>query len=315
VFLVSGIFTVKPNQVAVVLRFGKPRGTGPEQILKPGLHWALPYPVDEIVYIPVGESHSAVSTAGWYYVSDQELAGGQEPPALPFLRPAVDGYTLTGDGNIIHVKATLSYRIRDPLTYVFRFASVTNILDNALNNALFYASARFSVDALYRNDLSFQEAVVARVNELIDQYKLGIVLEPGEVRTSPPLYVRTAFDDVIKAQQEGDRKIRDAEGYASQTTNAAAAEASAIIRDGLTTSNAIVTTVAADAHRFENLLPYYRENPKLFEQRLWTDTMLRVLTNADYKFFVPDRAHGKPWELRLQLGKEPEVPVKEKPKS
>src|SRR2546425_996808 len=49
-FIVSGIFTVKPNQVAVVLRFGKPRGTGPEQLLKPGLHWALPYPIDEIVY-------------------------------------------------------------------------------------------------------------------------------------------------------------------------------------------------------------------------------------------------------------------------
>ncbi|NDD65231.1 MAG: hypothetical protein EBZ36_14835, partial [Acidobacteria bacterium] len=55
-FVFSCVFTVNPNEVAVVLRFGKPVGEGSEQILKQGLHWALPYPIDEIVRIPIGES-------------------------------------------------------------------------------------------------------------------------------------------------------------------------------------------------------------------------------------------------------------------
>src|SRR5512139_377170 len=60
-FLASGLFTVKPNQVAVKLRFGKPVGVGREQLLQPGLHWKLPYPIDEVVYIPVGETHTLTS--------------------------------------------------------------------------------------------------------------------------------------------------------------------------------------------------------------------------------------------------------------
>src|SRR6185295_19876580 len=83
-FVVSCIFTVRPNEVAVVLRLGKPRGIGAERILRPGLHWALPYPIDEIVRIPVGQSHTATSTAGWYYTTPEEEASGAKPAPLPY---------------------------------------------------------------------------------------------------------------------------------------------------------------------------------------------------------------------------------------
>ena len=58
IFLFSGIFTVNPNEVAIKLRFGKPVGIGSSQLLRPGLHWAFPYPIDEVVRIPVGQSHT-----------------------------------------------------------------------------------------------------------------------------------------------------------------------------------------------------------------------------------------------------------------
>jgi membrane protease subunit HflK len=255
------------------------------------------------------------STVGWYYITPEEEASGAKPQALPYLRPGVDGYTLTGDGNIIHVRATLGYRISDPLGYAFNFASATNLLQHVLDNALFYASAKFNADdAIYRNKLGFQEAVLARVNETISRLKLGTVIETGEVRVTPPLDVEQAFDNVIKAQQQGNQKILDAEAYARGATNKAVGEASAIIRDGVTTSNFLVQTVAAEAQRFNDLLPRYRSNPELFKQRLLAEAAQRVLTNAQYKLFLPERADGKPRQLRLQLSKEPEVPTKEKPK-
>src|SRR5436190_16144228 len=65
-FILSGVFTVKPNQVAIKLRFGKAVGVGPEQLLKPGLHWNLPYPFTDIVSVPAGGGHTVVSTAAWY---------------------------------------------------------------------------------------------------------------------------------------------------------------------------------------------------------------------------------------------------------
>ena len=51
IFLGSGIFTVEPNEVAVVLRFGKPVGSGADQVLQQGLHWSFPSPIDEIVTV------------------------------------------------------------------------------------------------------------------------------------------------------------------------------------------------------------------------------------------------------------------------
>jgi membrane protease subunit HflK len=312
-FIASGIFTVKPNQIAIKLRFGKPLGAGSERLLKPGLHWAFPYPIDEIVYVPVGESHTVTSTAGWYFQTAQEEAVDAEPQPKGTLQPGVDGYTLTGDGDIIHARATLTYRITDPISYVFDFADVTNLLQHVLDNALFYASARFAADdALYgHNKLVFQEAVLNRVNETIDKLKLGVAVEPREVRTSPPADVKKAFDGVLDAQQEGNIKIQQAESYARGATNKAVGEAFVITRDGLTRSNSIVQTVAAEAKSFNDLLPRYQSDPDLFTQRLLAETIQRVMTNAQFKQYLPDRPDGKPWELRLQLGKEPEIPKKE----
>src|ERR1044071_4960319 len=129
-FILSGVFTVKPNQVAIKLRFGAPVGTGAAQLLRPGLHWKFPYPIDDVVYVPVGETHIVTSTAGWYFQTPAEAAAGQKPQAIGMLRAGVDGYTLTGDGDIIHARATLSYRISDPVSYVFHFANATNLLQH-----------------------------------------------------------------------------------------------------------------------------------------------------------------------------------------
>src|SRR5437870_3072848 len=92
-FIFSGVFTVKPNQVAIKLRFGSPLGAGAGQLLKPGLHWKFPYPIDDVVYVPVGETHTVTSTAGWYYQTPEEAAAGKPQP-LGMLRSGVDGYTL-----------------------------------------------------------------------------------------------------------------------------------------------------------------------------------------------------------------------------
>ena len=311
VFVASGVFTVEPNELAVLLRFGKPVGVGPEQLLQPGLHWKLPAPIDEVVRIKVGETHTLTSTAGWYFVTPEEEVSGQRPQELPYLRPGVDGYTLAGDGNIIHARATLSYRISDPLAYAFQFAQITNLLQGVLDNALTYASAQFtSDDALYRKKLEFQELVLKRVNEAVDRLKVGVTIDPREILTSPPLCVEAAFNDVVKAQQQGNTKIREAESYARGATNKAAGEASAIIRDGMTLSNALLATIQADATNFQGLLPSYERNPRLFEQRLQAETLQRVLTNAQFKAFVPSRADGRPREVRLQLSKEIPIPTK-----
>jgi membrane protease subunit HflK len=211
----------------------------------------------------------------------------------------------------------MSYRISDPISYWFNFANVTNLLQHILDNALFYASARFNADdALFRNKLAFQETVHARVKEMMEKLNVGVTIQPGEVRidAESPADVAEAFNLVTKAQNEGDIKIQEAETYARGATNRAVGEASVIVGGAMTVSNSLVVTVAAEADRFAKLLPRYNANPDLFKRRLLAETMQRVLTNAQYKLFLPERADGKQWELRLQLSKPPEIPKKETPK-
>jgi membrane protease subunit HflK len=306
-FLCSGFFIVPPNQVVVLLRFGKPVGTGPDQLLKKGLHWAFPYPIDEKVHIQVGQIHTVTSTAGWYAVSPEDEARNIEPAPRGRLFPDADGYTLTADGNIIHVRATIKYLITDPLRYQFDFTNAVEILTNVVNEALFYVSARVTADAaLYKNKTGFRDLVVERVKQKVEELQLGIALEPSDVETKAPIDVRAAFEAVNAAEQDRSRAISDARGKYDQLTRTAVGEANAILSAGLASSNRMVVRVAADARAFNLQLPRYTDDPQLFARRLLTATMERVLTNAQEKFFLADHPGGQPRELRIQISREPQ---------
>ncbi len=170
----SCVFTVNPNEVAVVLRFGKVVGEGAEQIKRQGLHWAFPYPIDEIVRIPIGESQVIRSTKAWYAISPEDEAAGVTPPANDRLAPGVDGHVLTSDGNILHVRASLRYRISNPVAHIFQFANATNLLRSTLDNAIQWASVRHTADdALYKKRVQFRDAIRLRVSNLIERQGLG----------------------------------------------------------------------------------------------------------------------------------------------
>ena len=314
-FLITGRVTVESNQVAVILRFGKPVGEGEARLLKPGWHWKFPAPIEKVEFIPVGQSHSVLSTAGWYATSPELEAAGKEPPARPSLQPGADGYVLTADGNIIHVRAKLNYRIRpaNALDYAFNFAQITNVVQNALDNALVYAASKFTADdALYRDTARFREVLLQRVQDQFEKLNLGITLEPSEVKVAAPLAVRPAFEAVLAAAQDRGKRISEARGQAEESLRKAQGEASAIINAGVAASNQVVQAVAADARYFTDQLKQYEKDPAQFQQRLLTETMQRVLTNAQDKFFLPIRADGQPRELRIQLNREPQKPVEQK---
>ena len=115
-------------------------------------------------------------------------------PAGASLNPAIDGYVLTADRNIVHTRATLSYHIDDPIRYVFDFAAASNTVQNALNNALLFTAAKFNVDDILTRDVAgFREAVQQRVTDLAEQEQLGIVIDQCEVQSRRAAPVAGAF--------------------------------------------------------------------------------------------------------------------------
>jgi membrane protease subunit HflK len=308
-FFFRGFFQVGPQEKAVILRFGKPVGEGQKALLSSGLHWSFPYPIDEVVKIPITEIQKVSSTTGWYFTTPEQELSGEELPAGQSLDPSVDGYVITADRNIIHTRADLYYHIEDPIRFVFSFESASNTVQNALNNALIYTAAKFNVDDILLNRVNeFREAVLQRVSDLTEQEQLGIVIDQCEVKSIAPRQLKGVFDQVTIARENRNKALLDAHNYENQVLSRAGAQATSITNAAETARTRYVESLAADATSFSKLLPQYEMNPGLFAQQQLVQVMGQVLTNVQDKIFLPQRADGKPRELRLMLNREPPQP-------
>ncbi|HVV02140.1 MAG TPA: protease modulator HflK [Verrucomicrobiae bacterium] len=312
VFLASGFFKVGPNEQAIILRLGKPVGEGNKALLGPGAHWSWPYPIDDHIKVSVRSVQQAVSTTAWYATTPEQELAGTEPPAGPSLNPAVDGYALTSDENIVHTRATLTYHINDPIRFLFNFVNASNAIQNALDDALLFATAHYKVDDIITRDiLGFNEAVQKRVTELVTKADLGITVDQCTVKSIPPRQqqVKDAFDSVLKAEVTRSKVLNEARSYANQVLSKASADAESRVNLAETERDQMVKDVTSRAAQFEALLPKYEQNPKLFVQQRFSETMSRVLTNVQDRILVPEGA-----ELRYDLNRELPKPKPEEQK-
>jgi membrane protease subunit HflK len=323
VFLGSGFFTVGPQEKAIKLRLGRPVGEGEQALLGAGLHWSLPYPIDEVIKVPITEIQRVESTVGWFAQTPEQRALNQELPTGNSLNPAIDGYVLTADGNIIHTRAILSYRIQDPIRSVFGFAGdtnqmfslagVSNAVQNALDNALIFAASRFKVDDVLTRDIAgFKDAVRRHATELLEQREAGVVIEQCDVESRPPRQLRDAFTGVLQAEVARVRALDDARSYENQVLSKGGADAAARINSAESERTRQVSAIAAEAARFVELLPKYQANPELFTLQRLTEVLGRTLASVE-KNVLPSRVNGKPVELRLLLNREPQKPKTESP--
>lgn len=312
VFLCSGFFTVGPQERAIVLRFGKPVG-GDRALLTPGLKFALPYPIDEVVKVPITELQRVSSTVGWFFTTPEMELAGNDPFAGPSLNPAMDGYLVTADQNIVHARATLNYRIEDPIQYIFGFegatnaafsgAGASNLVQNALNTALVKAAGEFKVDDILYSDVpGFKDAVRRKVTEQLAAQKLGVIVEQLDIASRPPLFLKAEFARVNVAVQQRGTLINNAQAEANQTLSQAGAKSSAMKNIAEVERDSLINKLKGEAARFNDLLPAYRQNPNLFVERYLTETMARVMTSAQDKIFLTEKTD----ELRLLLNREPQ---------
>jgi membrane protease subunit HflK len=304
VFLASGFFTVGPQQQAIILRFGRPVAQGQEALLGPGLHWSFPYPVDEPVIVSISGLQTVVSSVGWYATTpEQELAGTEPPIAFGSpIDPVADGYAISADANIVHVRATLTYHISDPISYLFDFVNASNAVQNALDDALLYAASGFKIDdLLVRDVLGFKDAVRKRADQLIQERHLGVTVEACGVSSKPPRQLQKAFQDVLDAELKRSKRIAEARGYEIQTTNQAGGQASFRVKLAESERARFVDDISSRAKQFQELLPKFNENPSLFAEQRLADTLGRVMTNVQDKIFLPEKSQ----ELRLMLNRPP----------
>ena len=254
-FLASGFKTVDSNEQALVLRFGKIRGVGEKRLLDPGLHWILPYPIDEIVKIPVQTQVNLPIDSFWYFMTQSEILSGRMRPVRPGqpLKPLEDGYCLTrgesqneaigdfagSDYNISHSKWQLTYQIDDPEqffinTYIedvepgdIYFDVITEcikpLLKNVFEDCVVTALVNYTIDEAISSQDRIPKHVKRLVQEKLDKIESGIKVVSVQLTASEcPRQVKEAFESATRASQQRSKQITDAEAYAANTLNEAA---------------------------------------------------------------------------------------------
>lgn len=313
IFLKRSVFEVQNQEQGLVLRFGALRGSGMDTVLEPGAHFTLPEPIDEKIAVPVGREQE-VRSADWFMAKTVE---GLVPATLA---PGANGYTLTGDMNIIHSRWVLRYTISNPERYAFRVydpaaagdsalgdergrnPAMEHLLACLLRNAVTQAAGSMPVDGAWRNrDGQFTTRVEALLREKTRALDLGIevrsvALEGGNAQ--PPAQVDGAFTAVTRAEDERGRARAEAQNVATRTRNTAAIEASRIVADATTYRQNVTQTVAAEAENFDKLLHEYRKNPGIISQTLYEDTIRRILAATPRKYVIQDHP-GQ--QLRINL--------------
>jgi membrane protease subunit HflK len=185
------------------------------------------------------------------------------------------------------------------------------MITNALDSALYFAAAQFSVDdVLTRNQVAFRERIERRINQVSAEQRLGIEVENVLLSaTRPPRQLAERFRAALEASVRSERLINEARSYANESMSRAQGEAATRLGLAQSDRTRLVEAVSAEAQRFSDVLPKYRENPELF-RRLWqSEVAQRVFTNAQERIFLPARADGKSRTLRLDLSREPLKPT------
>ena len=253
-FLASGFETVDSDEQAIVLRFGKIRGAGEDRLLDPGPHWILPYPVDEIIRIPVKTKVNLAVNSFWYFQTREDMLSEAKPRVRPGmgLRPLLDGYCLSrsekgagttagsdgSDYNIVHTKWQLTYQIDDPERF-FRSVHVKDVtpgddyfdvttgeegvkplLDNMFEDAVVTAMVNYTIDEAISSRDRIPRHIERLLQEKLDRIESGIkVVSVQLTKSEPPPHTRDAFEASIMASQTSQKAVTEAKTYAENTLN------------------------------------------------------------------------------------------------
>jgi membrane protease subunit HflK len=278
--LVSGITVVKPDEVALQLRFGRLTGqTRTEQIHGPGLLVALPYLVDEVIRVPVKRVHEMRI----------DTLTGSAATSGDRVDITTTGYALTADRNILQPRAVLKYQIVDPVAWALRIQAPDRVIRDAVVSALTRTLGEMAIDTvLVDGQRTLATQAVTRAQARLDQggaWVRLLALEFTELR--PPPQVARFFDEVQSAFVERKTRVDEARSYREQALPGATADAQTRVR----VAEADEATSLADAHgamsAFLAIREEYRRRPAVVRQRLYREAMERALSRVGGRILVP----------------------------
>ncbi len=280
----SGVRVIESGNVAIVLRFGKLVGNSyEEQVHEPGLLFAFPYIIDEVVTVPTGSViEQTVST---HYTSGE----------MTTLRQ--NGYVVTADQNIAVVRASVKYMITDPVAYALRVADIPSLIDATVSTAMVSTAAGVSVDDLLTSGKDdFARSVLVSAQAKLSAAGAGITLGTIELTdVGMPTEVRDTYDEVNSATVRASTMLEEAKKYRETLLPQAEATAAKLKNDASSAYSSAVAKANNELSEFRGVLDEYTQNPELVKIRLYNSKLseavrrigkVRVVGDGETKIFI-----------------------------
>ena len=278
----STMYQVQPEEVGVVLRFGRYVGT-----TDPGLRFKLPL-VDQVLKVPVqrqlkqefGFRTIEAGVRSVYAPADLDLNG--------------EAVMLTGDLNVAVVEWIVQYRVSDPSLYLFKVRNLEATF-HAMNEAVMreVVGDRTVTEVLTIGRQEIEVEVETRLQELANQYEMGITIDQVVLQdVNPPDPVKPSWDEVNQAQQQRDRLINEARGEYNRVIPRARGEAQQAVLQAEGYALDRINRAEGNAVRFSAIYDEYRQAPDVTRRRLYLETMQRILPKVGRKLFVAKDATG-----------------------
>jgi membrane protease subunit HflK len=277
-WLATGFYTVRPNEVGLNLIFGRYVGQS-----LPGLNYNLPYPIGSVIRPNV----TAVNRTEIGY-----RPGGAQGRARDV---AEESLMLTGDGNIIDIDFDALWRI-DPARandYVFNLQNPEGTIKAVAESAMREVIGRRQIQAVLTTE---QASVAHEVQEIMQHtlngYRAGVLVTGIQLQAVvPPPQVREAFYDVNAAQQDAVRVQNEAGAYASRVVPEARGRASQIVQQAEAYREQAVAEATGQASRFNQIYDAYSKAPDVIRERMFLETMERIFGATD-KIVIDQNAQG-----------------------
>jgi modulator of FtsH protease HflK len=260
----SGFFRVEPDELGVVLRFGKF-----QREAQPGLNYHLPYPIETAL------------TPQALRVNKIDIGfGGSTMRDEP-----EESLMLTGDENIVDVNFSVLWKIKPNRVgdYLFNVQSPASTVKAVAESAMREVIGRSNIQAILTGARqAIETAVQELMQKTLDDYGAGVVVQQVQLqKVDPPTQVLDAFRDVQAARSDLERAANEAQTYANRVVPEARGRAAKAIQDAEAYREQTVAEAKGQASRFSQVYEQYKKAPDVTRKRIYLETMERVLGSAN----------------------------------
>ena len=264
-------FRVDPDELGVVMRFGEFVRQEP-----PGLHFRLPYPIEEVVRPKVTRQN--ITEIGMRSASFERGFGGAGIQDVK-----EESLMLTGDENTVDIDFVVYWRIKDAAQYLFNIQNPDNTVKEVAESAMREVVGQSNIQPILTEARQKTEAaVLALIQQTLDTYQAGIQIDQVTLqKVDPPSDVIDAFRDVQAARADKERLQNEAFSYANKVVPEARGEAERILQAAEGFKQQTVAEAQGQTARFLKVYEEYKKAPDVTRKRIFLETMERVFGGTD----------------------------------